>query len=383
MTSPAPGQFDVEPMLAPTHGERGTSSAAPLDARVWVMLGSGVLAVVLLSVISLMPLPYVLLRPGPVRDVLGTTDGTGDGRPMISIEGAPTYDTEGTLDLLTVSVSGGPGSSSGLWSVLQGWVDPETAVRPLDEQYPPDQTEEEIDEQNAVSMVGSQESATAAALTELGIDFGTTLSVAGFADGADAAARLEEGDVVTGMDGVEIPDLPQLRAALQEVDPGDPVSVTVERAGRPQVVSVVTGEGTDGATVLGVFLSPEYQFPFDVRVAIDDIGGPSAGMIFSLGIVDLLTPGAMVGGEKVAGTGTIDAAGQVGPIGGIRQKLFGAQHAGANWFLAPAANCDEVVGHAPDGLRVVEVATLDDARAAVEAIGSGQGTADLPTCTAG
>jgi len=345
------------------------------------MLGSGVLAVVLLCVVSLLPLPYVLLRPGPVRDVLGTTDGTADGTPMIGISGAPTYETEGTLDLLTVSISGGPGSSSSLWEVLQGWVSPSVAVRPLAEQYPPELTEEEIDEENAVSMVSSQESATAAALGELGVQYTTTLTVSGFAEGSDASTKLEQGDVLTGLDGTAVQDLPQLREALQQVPPGDPVTVTVQRSGQPVDVEVTTGPGQDSGTVLGVLLSPAYEFPFDVTVEIENIGGPSAGMMFSLGIVDLLSPGAMTGGAEVAGTGTIDASGQVGPIGGVQQKLYGAERAGADWFLAPAANCDEVVGHVPEGLRVVRVETLGQARDAVETIASGDGT-DLPTCEA-
>jgi PDZ domain-containing protein len=106
-------------------------------------------------------------------------------------------------------------------------------------------------------------------------------------------------------------------------------------------------------------------------------------MMFALGIVDKLTPGEMTGGERIAGTGTVDSDGTVGPIGGIQQKLVGAEGAGADWFLAPAGNCDEVVGHVPDGLRVVRVETLAQARDAVEAIGSHDASAvdALPTCT--
>jgi Lon-like protease len=104
-------------------------------------------------------------------------------------------------------------------------------------------------------------------------------------------------------------------------------------------------------------------------------------MMFALGIYDLLTPGELTGGTKIAGTGTIDGSGAVGPIGGIAQKLVGARDAGARWFLAPAANCDEVVGNVPDGLRVVRTASLHESRLDVEKIAAGQG-ASLPTCTA-
>ena len=127
---------------------------------------------------------------------------------------------------------------------------------------------------------------------------------------------------------------------------------------------------------------PVREFPFDVKIQLDNVGGPSAGMMFALGIIDKLSDGELNGGQKVAGTGTISADGTVGPIGGIRQKLFGARDAGADWFLAPASNCDEVTGHVPDGIRVFAVATLDDSLAALKAISSGTGLDALPTCDA-
>ncbi len=138
----------------------------------------------------------------------------------------------------------------------------------------------------------------------------------------------------------------------------------------------------DGSVVLGVGVRMDYEFPIDVELQLDNVGGPSAGMMFALGIIDKLTPGAMTGGEIVAGTGTIDSAGEVGAIGGIRQKLWGAEDAGADWFLAPASNCDEVTGHVPDGLSVFAVSTLDEARTIVEAIGEGADTSGFASCPA-
>src|SRR5690606_10810906 len=132
-----------------------------------------------------------------------------------------------------------------------------------------------------------------------------------------------------------------------------------------------------------VTLMTQYEdFPFDVTIQLDNVGGPSAGMMFALGIVDVLTPGEATGGEDIAGTGTIAGDGDVGPIGGIRQKLYGARDAGADWFLAPQENCDEVTGHVPDGLRVVSVDTLADALTAVDAIAHGD-VDGLPACTTG
>ncbi|MNW62441.1 Lon protease 1 [compost metagenome] len=117
-----------------------------------------------------------------------------------------------------------------------------------------------------------------------------------------------------------------------------------------------------------------------MKIQIDDIGGPSAGTMFALGIIDQLTPEDEADGNVIAGTGTMSVEGNVGPIGGIQQKLYGAERDGATWFLAPESNCDEVVGNVPEGLNVVKIATLEDARDAMVAIGAGEG-ASLPTCT--
>jgi PDZ domain-containing protein len=351
-------------------------AAPPMQARTTAMLVAGALAVALFAVMWLVPVPFGVMRPGPVRDVLGESDGT----PLISIEGQETFPTSGSLDLLTVSVSGGPVSTVDLADVISGWWDPTVSVLPEHELFPPEQTEEEADQESAEEMVSSQENATAAAMHELQIDVPTTLTVVGFTEGSKAEGELADGDVITAVGGEDVTDLPELRDVLQQTDAGDRVEVSFTRDGSPATASVETLEGEDGRTLLGVLVDPTYHFPFPVDIKIENIGGPSAGMIFSLGIIDKLTPGEMTGGKAIAGTGTIDSAGDVSGIGGIQQKLVGADRAGAEWFLAPADNCAEVVGHVPDGLRVVKVATLNEARAAVEAIGAGQGTAQLPSC---
>lgn len=339
------------------------------------MVLCGLASVVLFSLVAFLPVPYVIERPGAAIDTLSESGGT----PLISIEGAETYPTEGTLDLTTVSVFGGPGRDVDLSDLVRGWLDPATAVVPEEQLFDPDTTQDEVQEQNAEAMVSSQENATAAALDELDIAVPTTLTVVGFSAGSDAEAQLREGDVVSSAGSTPIDDLPELREVLQDVEPGEPVAVGVVRDGDELEVAVRTLEGPEGQTLLGVLIDPRYEFPFEVTIQIEDVGGPSAGMMFALGIVDKLTPGAMTGGMRVAGTGTIDSAGVVGPIGGIQQKLVGARNSGAAWFLAPAANCDEVVGHVPDGMTVVRVETLDDARDAVEAIGDGD-AGGLPSC---
>jgi PDZ domain-containing protein len=132
-----------------------------------------------------------------------------------------------------------------------------------------------------------------------------------------------------------------------------------------------------GAPVIGVQVQENYKFPFNVRITVGDIGGPSAGMMFALGIIDMLTPMNLTNGKFIAGTGEITASGQVEPIGGIQQKMVGARDAGATVFLAPAGNCSDTVGAVPAGLRVVKVSTLSQAVTDLEAIKAGK---SVPSC---
>jgi PDZ domain-containing protein len=125
----------------------------------------------------------------------------------------------------------------------------------------------------------------------------------------------------------------------------------------------------------------KYDFPIEVSLQLGDVGGPSGGMMFALGIIDRLTPGDLTGGLHVAGTGTIAQSGEVGPIGGVVQKLYGAKRSGATVFLAPAANCDEIVGNVPEGLRVVKIETLQDALTALEKLSTNNQVESLPSCT--
>jgi PDZ domain-containing protein len=154
--------------------------------------------------------------------------------------------------------------------------------------------------------------------------------------------------------------------------------VTVLRDGEELTRSVPTQVGAGGRTVVGIFPTDSYELPFTIDIGIDRVGGPSAGLLLALGIVDKLTPGALTGGAHIAGTGTIDGDGTVGRIGGIEQKVVAAQEVGATVFLVPADNCAEAVGAAPKGLQLVRVNTLEDALDALAAIRDGAGS--VPLC---
>jgi PDZ domain-containing protein len=192
---------------------------------------------------------------------------------------------------------------------------------------------------------------------------------------------MEEDDVILAVDGVEVHSVDELRTALGEHGTETPAELEVLRDGETLELEA-TPESVGGQAVLGVGVRMRYDFPIDVQIRLDDVGGPSAGMMFALGIVDKLTPGAMTGGDQVAGTGTIDSDGAVGGIGGIRQKLWAAHDDGADLFLAPQANCDEVAGNVPDGLDVFAVTTLEEARTIVETAAEGGEMASFARCAA-
>ncbi|KQR38864.1 ATP-dependent serine peptidase containing a PDZ domain protein [Microbacterium sp. Leaf159] len=350
-----------------------------LGLGVWALI----VALIALVVLTFLPTPYVIQRPGPVYDTLGTAAGTdGEQVPLIHVEGAETFETAGTLDLTTVQVVGNRERTPSWFELALAWTDPSRAVVPLDSVFPEGVTTEQRDERNATLMVDSQHEATAAALNELGYDTGAEVAVVDVVEDAPAEGSLEAEDVITAIDGTAVTSAKQLRQAIQDAG-GDPVELTVQRGGEEKVVEVTPEKQVDaGVTtwLIGVTLRTDYDFEIDVTLQLDNVGGPSAGMMFALGIIDTLTEGELNGGENVAGTGTIEADGTVGPIGGIRQKLYGARDAGADYFLAPSTNCDEVTGHVPDGLTVISTSTLEESLDALEVIANGGDVGSLPTC---
>lgn len=346
----------------------------------WILLTVGLLSSVVLAAL---PAPYVIERPGPVFDTLGTVSVDGGEVDMISIPDRRTYRTEGSLSLLTVSVVGNRQNPPSWFDVILARFDPSRAVVPVDQVYPEGMSPEESAEQNHVAMENSQREAVAAALTELGHEFDSTLTVVDVMPDRPAAGVLEAGDRVLTLNGRGFGDVSGLQQAIAENGTERPARIEIERDGERLTLELtpVMSDAPEPTPMIGVLVGGSYDFPFQVDIQLENVGGPSAGLVFALGIIDRLTPGALTAGEDIAGTGTISAAGDVGPIGGIRQKLYGASAAGADWFLAPGQNCDEVAGHVPDGLTVLAVDTLDEALAAMEGIGARE-IGGLPTCAA-
>ncbi|MFT4052254.1 MAG: PDZ domain-containing protein [Microbacterium sp.] len=369
--------FDEGVTIVPAPRRR---RSRPVTVGVWSLT----VAIFALLALTVLPTSFVIQQPGPVFDTLGsTTNSDGDDVPLISISGADTYPTAGSLDLLTVQIVGSRERTPSWFELALAWFDPAKAVLPIDDVYPEDQTTEERSEESAVSMVDSQKEATAAALTELGYDVSSMVRVYSLTDDSAAQGILEPDDIIRAANGVPVTVTDELRAIINEGQ-GAPVELTIERDGETLTVEVTpNATEVDGETLwlIGVSTLHDFDFPIDVTIQLDNVGGPSAGMMFALGIIDTLTDGELNGGEEVAGTGTIDSSGTVGAIGGIQQKMYGAVGAGADWFLAPSANCDEVVGNIPSGLRVFSVSTLDDALTVLETIRDGGDLDALPTCT--
>lgn len=338
-----------------------------------------VLLVALVGTAVFLPVPYVTMSPGPTVNVLAEVEGD----PVIEVEGADTYPTEGDLRLTTVSVTS-PSVNISLLEALSAWFDGTRAVYPRDVIYPPEQSVEDVERESSVQMVGSQDTAVAVALQELGYDLPLLTEVLGVTKGSPADGELEPRDYILEVNGVPIDQVEQVSEAIQDTGVGEPAEFVVRRDGERRTVTLTAEASEDDPerAVVGVEIGTGYDFPFDVKVNLDDnIGGPSAGLIFSLAVYDTLTPGALTGGTDVAGTGSIDGEGTVGPIGGIQQKIVAAADAGAKVFLVPAGNCAAALGaDVREGeIELVRTRTMHEAVGSLEAYAEDD-DADLPGC---
>jgi PDZ domain-containing protein len=339
---------------------------------------AGLMAVPLLIALwltaVLVPLPYVTYEPGLTVDVLAETHG----REIIQVQGEKTYRDDGQLRMTTVYVTQ-PDARVNLFELMRDWVSPDASVYPYDAVYQPDETTAENRRQGAVEMVSSQDAAVATALHELGYHVEPGLEVLAVEPGAPADGALRVRDLFLKVDGAPVTSAKQVIRAVTDASAGQPVTFVVRRGGKPVDVSV-TPRRNDGKQTIGIQLGTGYEFPFDVSVNIDEsIGGPSAGLMFSLGIYDTLTKGSLTGGDTVAGTGTIDGKGRVGPIGGIQQKIVGARNAGAGLFLVPPDNCADAKGAPNEDMRLVKATTMHSAVTSIQAWVADH-DAKLPTC---
>jgi len=307
--------------------------------------------------------PYVQLEPGPTYDTLGVDDS---GKEVIVVTGTATTKSAGQLRFVTVGVQ----PQLTLLEAILGWWRDDDAVVPRELIYPPDRTPEQIEEQNAEEFANSQSAAEAAALTEL--KYPTKVSVKAVTPGTPAAGVLKPGDVITSVDGVEVGAGTKLLELIRAKPVGAELIVGITRGGKAQTVKIKTIAGEDGKPRVGIQTDISSLAPFKLDIPIENIGGPSAGLMLALGIIDKLEKADLTGGKIIAGTGTIDPAGNVGPIGGVPQKLVGAKGAGATYFLTPKDNCAEAVANAKPGLALVQVSSLDEALTALADVRAGK-----------
>ncbi|MGO1950171.1 MAG: YlbL family protein [Mycobacteriaceae bacterium] len=337
--------------------------------------------------------PYASEGEGPTFDTLGEVDGT----PVVEITG-----TEADLDQ-SPEQSGDPGQLNmttvavrtklSLAEAMRRWLASDDTLVPVEQVIPSDSTPEEVSRRNAMAFAASESNATVAAMGHLDRPLETT--VYEMDEDAPAAGILRENDVITAVGDTEVSVPGEVADAISGYDPGDEVELTLRRGQEELTEQVTLGElpeelkedgaqdapdagATEGA-YLGVTMVAQPAGDLKVRYNLKDIGGPSAGLMFSLSVVDQLSEGDMTGGNFVAGTGTISADGSVGKIGGITHKISAAQGEGADVFLVPEGNCAEAAGRDYDGdIDLLSVDSLDGAVDALEEYSNG---GDPETCS--
>lgn len=355
------------------------------------MLASTLMLIALLCAGVFIPVPYSEMSPGPTVNTLGEHDG----EPVLQISGHKTYATSGHLNMTTVRVTSADYKMN-LVEAVYGWLAHDNKVVPHDTLYPDGKTEEESTQENAEEFSQSQESAKVAALKELDVPVKSWVIVSTVVKDSPAEGRLHAGDVIKAVDGKTVKKPSDVAELVTEHKPGEDVVFTIvpakdqaaaEKENRTATttkdVTITTAQSDDSGekrAIVGISAGTDHTFPFTIDIKLADVGGPSAGLMFALGIYDKLTPGSLTGGKFVAGTGTIDDDGTVGPIGGIEMKTVGARDKGAQYFLTPADNCAAAAKDTPQGLTLVKVGTIGDALDALKDIRSGN-TADLPKCT--
>lgn len=349
-----------------------------MSRRVATLTVTAIALVAVTCAVFLLPVPYSTMRPGPAFDTLGNLEG----QPLLTFgEGVETYETEGELAFTTVSVSRAE-TDIRLPEALRAWLDPDVNLVPHDFLYPQGETNADVSEQSAAQLSSSQDTSRAAALRALGMEVPETVRVHAVVEGSPADGVLEEGDRILAVGGDPVTDQQQVADRIGALAPGDETRIDIERDGERHQLTVDTEPAEDdpGRARIGIVVGVGFNFPITIENHIGDrVGGPSAGLMFALAIYDKLTPGALTGGLSVAGTGTISSEGQVGAIGGIEQKMVGAEDGGASVFLVPSENCGEAAA-AGSSMTLVDVDSLQDAIDALSALAK-DSEAKVPTCS--
>jgi Lon-like protease len=334
-----------------------------VNRRILTLIVALVPIVVFGVLLAVVTVPFVSLGPGPTFDTLGEYDG----KQIVHIEGTQTHPTSGHLNMTTVSQR----DDLTLGEALTLWLSGQEQLIPRDLIYPPGKSRDEVDKANNADFKQSEDSAAYAALGYL--KYPSAVTIAKITDPSTSAGKLKTGDAIDMVDGTPVANVEQFTALLKNTKPGQVVTIDYRRKNEPAGVTQITlGTNKDrDYGFLGVSVLDAPWAPFVVDFNLANIGGPSAGLMFSLAVVDKLTTGELAGSMFVAGTGTISVDGKVGQIGGITHKMVAARAAGATVFLVPAKNCYEAASDNPSGLRLVKVETLGQAVDALHAMTAG------------
>ncbi|KAA2262861.1 PDZ domain-containing protein [Solihabitans fulvus] len=318
---------------------------------------------------GLVKVPYVALGPGPTYDTLGAVGG----KTVVQISDQQPFPTTGHLTMTTVSLT----DEVTLFGALGLWASGRYALAPREEYYKPGQSEQQVQQDNVKAFQDSQTNAEVAALRYLGYQLKVTADQ--IVKGSPADNTIEPGDRLVSVNGKTFGNSDEMREVLKATKPGDKVAVTFQHDKQePRTAEITLGKSDDRTWgFLGVSPIDQADVKFKVTITLPDVGGPSAGLMFALAIIDKLTPDNINGGQSVAGTGEIDPAGNVKPIGGIPFKMMAARDGGATVFLVPTANCEEAKQKAPDGLRLIKVDKLADAVSSLKAMKDNK---DTPHC---
>ena len=340
--------------------------------RKWTA-GILVVVVTILALVAfLWKLPYYTLAPGSARDT----------EQFIVIEGATTYpDQTGTIDYLTVSVKQATPAD-----LLLAWIDP--AIDVVDaELVLGSQTPSENRELNLQLMASSKDSASYQALQRMGYEIpisGTGAVIASVAEDVPAASVIQRGDTVVSVGPEPVAVNQDLIRLVSGLPPGAVVELGVQpfEGGETRTVAVelVARPEDPSRSMIGVSTFTRdltFDFPVDVSIDSGRVGGPSAGLAFTLGILDALTPESVTGGAQVATTGTMELNGTVGPVGGVHQKVVAASREGVDLMMVPSAEIDEARRYAGD-LRVEPVDDLDEALEVLASLGGGDAVLPAP-----
>jgi PDZ domain-containing protein len=345
--------------------------------QTWTAFVSAVLFVALAGLIALIPVPFVSWSPGGTQDTLGTVSG----EPIIDIRGIDSYPTTGKLDLTTVAITRADAHLTLPEAVLSYWLPARDAL-PRDSVYDPAKTADQVNTEEAVSMVTAQDDAVVAALRAADQPVTEMPSVSSVTVGGPAQGRLRPGDLVVSVDGVPTPDADAVSQQIRRHAPGQLVAFVVLRDRVRTEVSITAAKSSTDADVAVVGIEVGIGYRYAPRISYDlgqEIGGPSAGLVFALAIYDKITDGPLLQGRHIAGTGAITPGGEVGAIGGIQEKIAAAEKAEAVAFLVPAPNCKDVVDVNTD-MTLIKVTTLEDGIAAIKTLDTPGGAASTPRC---